>query len=70
MCCADDNCKRMTRLENTVRWSAPELLSSPAFISSAADVWSLGCVLLEMVTNALPYADKVVTPLFLLCVDF
>jgi serine/threonine protein kinase len=71
-CREQRNTQRLTRLEvlkpvfwvvaepdvtqNTICWAAPELLATPAFISSAADMWSMGCVLLEMVSNALPYA--------------
>jgi serine/threonine protein kinase len=35
---------------------APELLRDARVLTAASDVWSLGCILLEMVTGAMPFA--------------
>jgi E3 ubiquitin-protein ligase KEG len=38
-------------------WRAPELLLKPgAKLTKEADVWSLGCVLFEIATGAVPWA--------------
>ena len=36
---------------------APEMVTNPAQVNEKADVWSLGMVMLEMVTRNMPFAD-------------
>lgn len=49
----------MTRAgEMTIRWCAPERLESNAVkLTPGADIWSLGMVLLEMVSGHVPYVE-------------
>ncbi|UJR12732.1 hypothetical protein I4U23_016906 [Adineta vaga] len=43
----------------TVRWFAPELcLDRPERHSFPSDVWAFGCVLLELITKKVPWADQ------------
>ncbi|ELU44144.1 Pkinase domain-containing protein [Rhizoctonia solani AG-1 IA] len=45
------------RVTPTPRWAAPELLGEEGVYSVAADVYALGMVTLEAVTNKLPFPD-------------
>jgi len=42
----------------TPLWAAPEIVRSDGY-SSRADIWSFGCVLLEMATAQLPWYTRV-----------
>lgn len=47
----------MTRREMTLRWSAPERLKDKVVkVTGGADVWSVGMVVVEMVSGKVPYA--------------
>jgi Protein kinase domain/Leucine Rich repeat len=41
----------------TPLWTAPEVLSASGSYNSKVDVWSLGCVVLEMLTARAPWAE-------------
>ncbi|MBS0351063.1 MAG: protein kinase, partial [Proteobacteria bacterium] len=41
----------------TVLWMAPELFKRKAEVTAAADIWSLGMVLWELVTREIPFKD-------------
>eukprot|EP00930_Biecheleria_cincta_P033186 TRINITY_DN22984_c0_g1_i1.p1 TRINITY_DN22984_c0_g1~~TRINITY_DN22984_c0_g1_i1.p1 ORF type:complete len:644 (-),score=124.02 TRINITY_DN22984_c0_g1_i1:57-1880(-) len=51
-----------TVLENSVAgsifWMAPELLKGKGKLTTSADVWSLGCCVLEMATGAAPWSER------------
>ncbi|KAG8959866.1 hypothetical protein FRC05_007225 [Tulasnella sp. 425] len=40
----------------TLRWAAPELLHKKR-ASLASDIWALGCVVYEVMTNSIPFQD-------------
>jgi mitogen-activated protein kinase kinase kinase len=50
--------KRMNRpsLQGSVFWMAPEVVKQTLH-SSAADIWSVGCLVVEMLTGEHPWAQ-------------
>ncbi|KAG8816184.1 hypothetical protein FRC18_001133, partial [Serendipita sp. 400] len=48
----------MTAMQGTVFWMAPEILVTQDGDSGQADIWSFGCVVLEMCTGDTPWAPK------------
>jgi len=43
--------------ERNVYWMAPEFINPKKTFGPAADIWSLGCVVLEMLTRQIPYPN-------------
>ncbi|CAN6194787.1 unnamed protein product [Urochloa humidicola] len=43
--------------KGTVYWMAPEVVNPKKTYGPAADIWSLGCTILEMLTRQIPYPD-------------
>uniref|UniRef100_A0A0E0DCN2 mitogen-activated protein kinase kinase kinase n=1 Tax=Oryza meridionalis TaxID=40149 RepID=A0A0E0DCN2_9ORYZ len=43
--------------EGSVYWMAPEVVNPKRTYGTAADIWSLGCTVLEMLTRQLPYPN-------------
>ncbi|WVZ56344.1 hypothetical protein U9M48_006892 [Paspalum notatum var. saurae] len=43
--------------KGTVYWMAPEVVNPKKTYGPAADIWSLGCTVLEMLTRQIPYPD-------------
>lgn len=43
-------------LQGSVYWMAPEVVKQTAY-TSKADIWSLGCLVVEMLTGAHPWAN-------------
>ncbi|KAF8652091.1 hypothetical protein HU200_063037 [Digitaria exilis] len=43
--------------KGTVYWMAPEVVNPKKIYGTAADIWSLGCTVLEMLTRQIPYPD-------------
>jgi len=41
----------------TPYWSAPEVIEERAKVTSACDIWSLGCTVIELLTGKPPYFD-------------
>ncbi|KIO23111.1 hypothetical protein M407DRAFT_56824, partial [Tulasnella calospora MUT 4182] len=56
MFCPSTNTITLTRNKYTLRWAAPELLGKDD-ASLASDVWALGCVAYEVMTNSIPFQD-------------
>ncbi|GBG83166.1 hypothetical protein CBR_g36782 [Chara braunii] len=48
---------RTVRLAGTVQWMAPEVASQSDTLEGAADIWSLGCTVIEMATGRAPWTD-------------
>ena len=46
-----------TRPLGTVLWMAPEVCQEEE-IGTSCDIWALGCTVLQMVTNRLPWAER------------
>lgn len=44
-------------LKGTIPWMAPEVINTNKY-SKKSDIWSLGCVILEMVTGDIPWYQK------------
>lgn len=44
-------------LKGTIPWMAPEVINTNKY-SKKSDIWSLGCVILEMVTGDIPWYEK------------
>lgn len=42
----------------TLNWAAPEVLQLPSSWTEKADIWSLGMVFFEIVSQSLPFNDK------------
>lgn len=47
-----------TTMQGSVFWMAPEVLVTPEGYGGKVDIWSLGCVVLEMCTGDRPWAPK------------
>lgn len=43
-------------LQGSVYWMAPEVVKQTSY-TSKADIWSLGCLVVEMLTGAHPWAN-------------
>ncbi|CAL9079511.1 unnamed protein product [Musa textilis] len=43
--------------KGSVYWMAPEVINPKISYGPAADIWSLGCTVLEMLTHQIPYPD-------------
>ncbi|XP_020258521.1 mitogen-activated protein kinase kinase kinase 1-like [Asparagus officinalis] len=43
--------------KGSVYWMAPEVVNPKQPYGPAADIWSLGCTVLEMLTRQVPYPD-------------
>ncbi|CAL4921881.1 unnamed protein product [Urochloa decumbens] len=43
--------------KGTVYWMAPEVVNPKKTYGPAADIWSLGCTVLEMLTRQIPFPD-------------
>lgn len=41
----------------TPYWMAPEVISENAEVTSACDIWSLGCTVIELLTGKPPYFE-------------
>jgi serine/threonine protein kinase len=41
----------------TPYWMAPEVIEMSGQVTSACDIWSLGCTVLELITGRPPYFD-------------
>lgn len=44
-------------LKGTPQWMAPEVIRGEKLDWTRADVWSIGCTIVEMLTGALPFAE-------------
>lgn len=51
-----DRTRNLTEARGTFRFMSPELLDSK--LTSKADVWAIGCVLLQFITGVLPFHGK------------
>ena len=47
-----------TTMQGSVFWMAPEVLDNLEGYGAKVDIWSLGCVVLEMCTGERPWAPK------------
>ncbi|KAG8917019.1 hypothetical protein FRC01_002717 [Tulasnella sp. 417] len=54
--CPSTNTITLTRNHYTLRWAAPELLQDEN-VGLACDIWALGCVAYEVMTNSIPFHD-------------
>lgn len=41
----------------TPYWMAPEIIEMSGYISTACDIWSVGCTVIELLTGSPPYFD-------------
>lgn len=48
-----------TRFHPVIRYMAPEVIRSSFGYTLKADIWSVGCTIIEMATAQLPYANVV-----------
>jgi serine/threonine protein kinase len=55
-----------TTMQGSVFWMAPEVLVTPEGYGGKVDIWSLGCVVLEMCTGERPWHPKPQLALLLL----
>jgi serine/threonine protein kinase len=53
-------------MQGSVFWMAPEVLVTPEGYGGKVDIWSLGCVVLEMCTGERPWHPKPQLALLLL----
>lgn len=58
-----DNMKSKSVIETT-HWMAPEVVNPSKTYSLAADIWSVGCTILEMATGQPPFGDMEVAVVF------
>ncbi|KIO16363.1 hypothetical protein M407DRAFT_86092, partial [Tulasnella calospora MUT 4182] len=54
--CASTNTITLTGSKYTIRWAAPEQLTENQS-SLASDIWSLGWIVYEVMTNSIPFHD-------------
>ncbi|KIO17633.1 hypothetical protein M407DRAFT_32674 [Tulasnella calospora MUT 4182] len=54
--CPSTNTITLTCNQYTLRWAAPELLEDDD-ASLASDIWALGCVVYEVMTDSIPFQD-------------
>jgi serine/threonine protein kinase len=55
----EDSSKQERMFQGTIQWTAPEVLQgSNKQITSQADIWSVGCTVLEMLTGLPPNWDN------------
>ena len=48
--------KNRPSLQGSVYWMAPEVVMQTAY-TSKADIWSLGCLIIEMLTGQHPFPE-------------
>lgn len=48
---------KMLSFAGTPYWMAPEVIKEPSQATSACDIWSLGCTVIELMTGKPPYFD-------------
>merc|ERR1712232_572608 len=51
----------------SVFWMAPEMLRGDKDVTTAIDIWSFGCCLVEMVTAMNPWAEQQLDNIFHAC---
>ena len=51
-----DKTRQTQRAMGTLRFMSPELLDGK--LSNKADVWAIGCVLLQFITGVLPFSGE------------
>ena len=49
--------EKANSLAGTPYWMAPEVIEMSGQITSACDIWSLGCTVIELLTGKPPYFD-------------
>lgn len=59
-----------TTMQGSVFWMAPEVLGSQEGYGGKIDIWSLGCVVLEMCTGERPWHPKALVHVILLVSAF
>lgn len=47
-----------TCIEGTVCWMAPEVVRNPDIVSGKADIWSVGCTIIEMASGHIPWKQS------------
>ncbi|XP_027090512.1 mitogen-activated protein kinase kinase kinase 3-like [Coffea arabica] len=52
-----DSCSSMLSFKGSPYWTAPEVIMDTGVYSLAVDIWSLGCVVLEMATSKPPWSQ-------------
>ena len=61
---SEDSTQRQAAVVGTPYWMAPEVIQMSAF-TTASDIWSLGCTILELLNGEPPYYDlKQITALY------
>ncbi|KAL3513783.1 hypothetical protein ACH5RR_026500 [Cinchona calisaya] len=52
-----DSCSSMLSFKGSPYWTAPEVIRNTGVYSLAVDIWSLGCLVLEMATSKPPWSQ-------------